>query len=187
MAKHTKIRAKVMHCAACGAEYVTGSSIKYHCSVECRVRDIAAAFDAGDECWNWPGSLNPQTGYGQMSNWVDGKRKLYTAHRISFLAFNGPLVDGQQVLHRCDNRACFNPFHLFAGTQKDNMDDMAAKGRRVARPLLGDEHHAARATDEIVRAIRASDEGLDSLAKRHGLSRSATYAIRIGRTWKHVA
>jgi hypothetical protein len=35
------------------------------------------------------------------------------------------------VLHRCDNPPCFNPEHLFLGTQVDNLADMRAKGRNV--------------------------------------------------------
>jgi hypothetical protein len=184
MGKHTKVRAKKMTCP-CGADFVTGSSIKRHCSVECRLRDIAAAF-CGPGCWEWPGSSNPQTGYGQLSEWASGKRILRTAHRVSYSAFKGPVTDRLQVLHRCDNRRCFNPQHLFLGTQQDNMDDMDAKGRRRTLPAIGERHGAAKATVEIVATIRASDASVPLLAREFGLSESAIWAIRKYKTWRHL-
>lgn len=186
MAKHTKIRSFEVACKACGTTFLTGSGIRHHCTVECRVKDVAATFAGADDCWEWPGSRNPQTGYGQMSNWRDGKRKLYTAHRIAFRAMVGAIPPGQQVLHRCDNRPCFNPAHLFLGSQLVNMRDMINKGRASHRTPEGSEHHASKITEDDARAIRASSEKLDVLSQRYGMSRSALSALRTGKTWRHI-
>jgi hypothetical protein len=52
-----------------------------------------------------------------------------SAHRVAWIIKNGPIQGGLYVLHKCDNRMCCNPDHLFLGTHQDNMDDMRSKGR----------------------------------------------------------
>ena len=75
-------------------------------------------------CWTWLGAKTALK-YGQIE--LDG-RSIY-AHRVSWELANGPIPSGLQVLHRCDNPPCVRPDHLFLGTQRDNITDMANKGR----------------------------------------------------------
>lgn len=50
----------------------------------------------------------------------------------------------------------------------------------------GSEAKNAKLTEEIVRAIRESDEPSDELAKRYGVHRVTINRARSGRGWGHV-
>lgn len=79
------------------------------------------------KCWEWTGAEFKGAGYGQIQ--VEGTPK--RTHRVAWALSNGPIPKGLLVLHKCDNRRCIRPDHLFLGTQKDNVDDMVSKGRKV--------------------------------------------------------
>lgn len=74
-------------------------------------------------CWVWPGSVN-NNGYGSTKR--NGQNYV---HRAAWVQAVGPIPDGLDVCHVCDNPPCFRPSHLFLGTAADNMQDMARKGR----------------------------------------------------------
>ncbi|WP_337360692.1 HNH endonuclease signature motif containing protein [Cupriavidus metallidurans] len=121
-------------CSHCGIVFRRTSSMQRYCTSVCRFLAVANQFEAVDGCWIWPKSTNPVTGYGQMMTRVGGRSVLVAVHRLSFEVMKGPIPEGLQVLHKCDNRRCFNPMHLFAGTQRENILDMISKGRAAPYP-----------------------------------------------------
>lgn len=81
--------------------------------------------DMSTGCWNWTGYTH-QDGYGKMSY---KKYRSISVHRLSHLAFKGEYGDSINTLHKCDNRRCVNPDHLYLGTQKQNARDMVDRKR----------------------------------------------------------
>lgn len=76
-------------------------------------------------CWHWNGYRN-EGGYGVII--FDGFK--FPVHRLSFQHYKGMIPKNMVVMHECDTPSCYNPDHLFLGTQKENVEDMVRKGRR---------------------------------------------------------
>lgn len=134
-----------------------------------------------DECWLW--TSGTWKGYGKV--YRDGKR--IPAHKFSYELENGEVPDGLHVLHHCDNPSCVNPSHLFAGTHKDNMHDMIAKGRS---PVIGTSHSGywrrrkdTKLTPELVQQIRESPDSGSTWARRLGISVSTACRVKRGTMW----
>lgn len=81
-----------------------------------------AKVDKSGDCWVWTAAL--VDGYGTIK--VDGK--MIRAHRLSYEMAFGPIPAGAQINHRCGNRACVRPDHLYAGTHSMNMLDSVGHG-----------------------------------------------------------
>lgn len=67
-------------------------------------------------CWIWTGARYPN-GYG--SSRENGKSGGY-AHRVAYTAVKGPIPTGLTIDHICRVKACVNPDHLEAVTQREN-------------------------------------------------------------------
>jgi hypothetical protein len=145
----------------------------------------------GEGCWEWVGFLD-KNGYGKFT-WCKGVYK--RAHRVAWvLDGNAELPPSVYLLHKCDNPACIRPSHMMPGSQKDNIRDMDAKGRRgkSSKPtaLVGEKHWKASLTDDLVRKARemfANGASKASIVRDLGASPNAIYALLDGKTWKHVS
>lgn len=138
--------------------------------------------ESGDGCWEWTGYKSTH-GYGKVR--VGGPQVL--AHRVSYTIFVGPISPFQQALHKCDNPGCVNPDHIFLGTSKDNMADMARKKRY--RPCHGEKNYRAMFTDAQVVEIRElwdSGAKYKDIARRFGCKKEPIKRICRNDGWTHL-
>lgn len=130
-----------------------------------------------EECWPWMAGKF-RDGYG-MFGWAAGDNR--RAHRVA-LQLTGTDVSGKLVCHRCDNRLCCNPSHLFTGTPADNSADCVAKGRQPAREKNG----RAKLDTVSANAIRtANSVGVTQaeLSRWFGVSKSTVWYVCNGQHW----
>jgi hypothetical protein len=141
-----------------------------------------------DGCWEWTAARLP-AGYGKFCKGKAGAGWVL-AHRASWQMEHGDIPSGVVVCHRCDNRRCVRPEHLFLGTQLDNVRDCVAKGRSSR----GERSGTALLTLDSVRTIRtalAAGERHHDIASRFGVARQTVTNISTGHRWaqelSHVA
>jgi hypothetical protein len=104
-------------------------------------------------CWEWMFGCGSH-GYGQF--YLE-KGKPLLVHRYSWELEHGHIPNGLYVLHKCDNKKCVRPSHLFLGTQKQNIADMFSKGRQHDRKSCtpkGDKNPTTKVSDAQVEEIR---------------------------------
>lgn len=133
-------------------------------------------------CWDWSGSFD-RDGYGQIG--CCRELRICKAHRASWILYRGKIPGGLKVLHKCDNKRCTNPDHLFLGTSLENSRDLVYKDKQ----LKGDKNGAAKLFDFQVKDIKKSlHEGVTGayLAKKYGVSKTIISRIKLRKTWKHI-
>lgn len=124
------------------------------------------------ECWQWQGGFK-ESGYGYLHYGRNVR-----AHRVSYAIENGCLPPGLQICHRCDNPACVNPNHLFAGSAQENSHDCVKKGRHVSA--------MTKFTDKQVMAIREDNRNYRDIAKDYGVHDKTISYMKRGLSYKHV-
>jgi len=145
------------------------------------VEDFQARIRRTTGCWFWLGSVTTH-GYGRCR--INSRHQ--AAHRLAYELAYGSIPEGMSVCHRCDNRRCVRPDHLFLGTTADNLHDMVVKGRSSH----GERNGHAVLTSQVVLEIRAryaSGAGLQrELAVAFGISQLTVSNIVTRKTWRHL-
>jgi hypothetical protein len=140
-----------------------------------------------DTCWLWTGRALHQ-GYGQIAIGGPG-RNIALAHRVSWFLAHGRWPT-PCALHKCDNRRCVRPDHLFEGTVQDNNRDRDAKGRGRNNNAVGEASHLSKLTTAAVVKIREDyargDTTLLRLAREHSVSTSSVSLIVRREIWRHI-
>ncbi|MCK9570860.1 HNH endonuclease [Candidatus Pacearchaeota archaeon] len=139
---------------------------------------------AENGCWTWKGRVHPN-GYAAMSRHTK-------AHRASYEIFKGPIPEGLDVCHTCDNPLCVNPLYLFAATRKINMQDCVAKGRtsKGNKGRFCEKTAFAKLTNKQVKKILLEHKHCmgenTRLAKKYGVHHSTIHLIVKRKTWKQI-
>ena len=143
--------------------------------------------DKTDTCWNWTASRFWH-GYGCFGVKEGEKYKTRYAHRVAYEEVVGPIPDGLFVLHKCDNRGCVRPDHLFLGTQLDNMRDCSRKGRKPGVPRFGEQNPQSKLTADDVKEIRRIGKSMSQqkIANMFGVSQTLIGLILRGKSWSHT-
>jgi hypothetical protein len=149
-------------------------------------------------CWEFIGCKMPN-GYGKLTK----NKKTWLAHRYSYYLKHGEMQNDFHVCHKCDNRICVNPDHLFLGTRKDNMQDMINKNRHnfsglrtngfqkkaTLNVLRGEANKNSKLKEsDVVDIIAMYKNGYKQteISKKYGLRQGYVSKIVRGLFWKHV-
>lgn len=136
---------------------------------------------SAEGCWEWTGSKT--VGYGTLKlPKIWGNFKIL-AHRLAWVVFNKqPIEDGLFVCHKCDNPKCFNPEHLFLGTQKDNLMDCSKKGRTMTGSKNGNSKYVEADIQKVKELLAQGCTGKET-SLITGVSRTHVSRIKRGTTW----
>ena len=138
-----------------------------------------------DECWPWIGNVSGH-GYGTVrKNFGPGDNRVLSSHAVAHHLHTGTDPCGRYILHRCGNRLCCNPSHLYLGDAKQNAADREAHGRTAK----GEDHCRAKLTDSLVlemRRLATSGMRQSDVASAVGVPVHQARSAITGRTWKHL-
>lgn len=169
-----------MKCPACNRVFTTPTGYGAHtrgkkCGGGTPEQRFWACIEKTDGCWNFTRSVKTE-GYCFFRY----KKRQWYAHRFSWILHNGEIPTGLDVAHKCDNRRCCKPGHLFLATHAENMQDCNAKGRY--------RHERRKLTPDQAREIMSlrGIEGAPELTERFGVSLATIHNIWSGKSHKYA-
>lgn len=121
---------------------------------------------AENGCLEWTAAKD-NAGYGMFS--INGRPQ--RAHHVAWYFQYGEW-SVRTLCHKCDNRACCDPDHLFEGTQRDNMLDAWKKGRMKGRRKFSEDMY------QQVRQLIAEGVPQQEIARRFGMSEPTVTRIK---------
>ena len=92
------------------------------------------------------------------------------------------IKEGLYALHKCNNKACINPDHLYEGTCEDNARDSIEDGTQHK----GEGIWNSKLKESQVLEIRKSTLSGPELGKIYGVNRRCINQIKRRVTWKHL-
>lgn len=141
-----------------------------------------------EQCWEWKGATY-KYGYGRIARFFWLGEFYNKSHRVMAALRYGRLSPNQFACHHCDNPRCCNPYHLFIGTNKENLSEMHLKGRHP-QPI-GSNHCNSKLTEEQVIEIKGHLPNprygwLSALSRKFQVCPEAIRVVALGKAWAHI-
>lgn len=149
------------------------------------VQEIIERLVPDGDCLIWPGrphkGKHGSTGYARV--WFKGRHRY--VHRLIYEEAVGPVPEGMEVRHKCNNGMCANIWHLVVGTPLENAQDKEAHGTHSRGERSG---KAKLSNEQVIEMRRLYAEGWTSyaLSSRYGLDHSAIWRVVTGQRWAHL-
>ena len=159
-------------CKTCGSTFKKLYRHQIYCDIDCA---FLSRCKENGECIEWVGSKH-LFGYGEFRY----NRILYRAHKFAYERLYGAVTNNIGINHVCDNPACVNPEHLYAGTQAENMADVRVRERSPNTKF---------SSTDVVDILKMLAAGFTQteIAKKYNVSQTTIHYIKYKKTWSHIS